>query len=220
MVVRRLVIEVMNHIRKSRYFYDNNKLFLNYVPSGRDVLKSGVNGVFVFVDYEDEIYDFFITLNIFRKLNFKIYKFSHYIDANFYAAPFTVPEIELFVYIDPYEEPFNYNDIVASLYEVLTHEMEHLYQEDFNRKPDRPDINLDLVKELRDNSLRHYYNLIKHERFPTLKGLKRKAKFNKSSFNKELDDHLRVQNELGNICQDKILFVEEKLKEYYYEQFR
>lgn len=207
----------MSHIKKSKKLYDTNTLFHEYVPAERDLLLTYKPGIFVLIDYceKEDLYDFFITLNIFRKKNFKVYKFSYYVDASLYTATYTVPQIELMVYIDPDKEPFNYNGIVASLYEVLTHEIEHIYQEEYNRKPDRPVINFKIVNELKKLGLRHYYNLIKHEIFPVVKGLQRKARFNKTCFGDELNDHLEVQKELGNITEDKILFVKRKIKQYY-----
>lgn len=210
MDVRYLVSKCMYHINKTKVLVDTDMVNTEYVPSDNG------KGVYVFIDYDLSKYYYFLSLNIYRQKEFKIYTQYSYVTGNVYTAKNTVPDINIDVYINSSIEPYNYNNITAELYEVITHEFEHVFQDDYNKKQFRP--KKQRVKRraiLKNPKLYYKYYLLSDEIFPLVKGLKRKSKFKKTLFKTELDLFLNIQCELGNINADKIEYVKKKILEYY-----
>jgi hypothetical protein len=210
MEIRYIIRAIMHHIKETKYLQETGNVYSKYIPAPEK------GGVSVLIDYEQSKYIYMIMLNIYRKKDFKVYTHYAYVDGEVITASNVMPEMDINVYINPDKEPYNYNYLVSSLYEVLTHEFEHIFQDDFNKKPNKPNIDSRRKKEIASNPNKMYlYYLMDHEIFPLIKGLKRKAKYNKTSFEQELEEFINIQLELNNINSDKILYVKKKILDYY-----
>lgn len=123
-----------------------------------------------------------------EKLNFDNHGFS--IDGNTYTDrdELIVPEIELTLLINPKREPKSYNEIYFKLNDVLAHEIHHLTQVGWNRKPFRT---RPTASKVRNNSKKSFkYFLLSDEVESMVKGMYRRSKLEKKPIDEIFSEYL------------------------------